>query len=126
MSPSGRGEGIFAFDQEPLLLLPLHAYEMKRTLQFFAVQDNTELSRFQLCDRIFGENKLIPSSIPDNDFASSVVPLRNMSGKVKVLDRMILNHHGEVLLTRIKRWSFRDGPRFQNPTHLQTKIIVKM
>jgi len=38
---------------------------------------------------------------------------------------MVLYHHSQPLLSRIKRWTFWDGPRLQDAVELKAEVVVK-
>src|SRR5205807_2120634 len=63
--------------------------------------------------------------IPDLDRAGAVVALRNLAGERRVLERMILDVDGEMLLAGLERHAFRHRPRGERAVPLEAKVVVK-
>src|ERR1700676_983366 len=51
----------------------------------------------------------IDAAVPYDDLASAIVALGNDAFEIAVLDRMVLDHHGEPLVCGIEGWPL--GPR---------------
>jgi hypothetical protein len=59
------------------------------------------------------------SPVPTDHRAGAVVACRNHRLEVHVLQRVILDLHGETLVVGIERWLLGDGPRAQHTVYLE-------
>src|SRR5437763_5396314 len=62
-----------------------------------------------------------PATIPDVDVAGSVLTGRNVAFEVRVVERMVLNLHGEPAFAWPFARAFGDRPALQHTVELQTK-----
>ncbi len=118
---------IVRLDQEPLLLLlsgaRAHAHEMPFPVQLFALEHESEAALPVVFVRV---TLGIPTAaIPDQHGATAVLPLRDGALEAVVLDRMILDVHGQALLARHQAWAARDGPALHHPVELEPEIVVQ-
>ena len=70
-------------------------------------------------------DELVRAAVPDLDGARAVVPLRDLTLEAPVLERMVLDVDGEVLLARLERDALRDGPRGENAVPLEAEVVVE-
>ena len=129
----GGGVLVALLDEQPVLCVlgvgivaPAGADERERAVELEAVQVDVD---FALADRVGGVagriDDVVDAAIPYDDRARAVVAGRNHAFEVAVLERMILDGDGEMLIGGIHRGAFRDGPRAQDAFHLESKIVVE-
>ena len=63
--------------------------------------------------------------VPDLDRARAVLPLRDLTLEGRVLERVILDMDGEVLLARLERDAFRHRPGRQRAVSLEAEVVVQ-
>src|SRR5204862_2468243 len=63
--------------------------------------------------------------IPDLDRACAIVALGDLAREGRVLERMILDVHREMLLAGLERHAFRNGPRREHAVPLEAKVAVQ-
>ena len=54
--------------------------------------------------------ELVRAGVPDLDRPGAVVALRDLALEARVVERMILDVHGQDALPRLERDALRDGP----------------
>ena len=64
-------------------------------------------------------------AVPHDDLAGTVVAFGDDAFEIAVLDRMVLDHHGEPLVGGIKRRSLGYRPRAQHAFHLEAEIVME-
>ena len=69
--------------------------------------------------------QLVRAAVPDLDRAGAVVALRDLALEGPVLERMVLDVDGKVLLARLERDALRDGPRGEDAVALEAKVVVE-
>jgi hypothetical protein len=121
----GSGKGVLPLNEQPLLILPLHAHEMKLPAKFFATKDNAAFPRLNLLDEVSRCNKLIVSTVPNHDIAGPVIALGNMPDEMQILDRMVLHPHGEAFLSGIERRTFGDRPRLEYSSSFDPEVVME-
>src|SRR5436190_3772779 len=66
-----------------------------------------------------------PAAIPDVDVAGSVLTGRNVAFEVRIVERMVLDLHGEPAFAWPFARAFGDRPALQHTVELQTKIEME-
>ena len=84
-----------------------------------AVQPDREAAVLLLLD------ELVRALVPDLDRAGAVLPLRDLAVERRVLERMVLDVDGEVLLARLERHALRDRPARQRAVPLEPEVVVE-
>ena len=101
------------FDQQPLVSLAArtaraHVRQHEVTFQLLALQAKLQIAFGKHLARI--PERLPSASVPDHHRAGTIVSRRDQAFEVEVRDRMIFDHHGEPLVSRIERWALRHRP----------------
>src|SRR5215213_8540694 len=68
---------------------------------------------------------VVVAAIPKHHCSCAVIAFGNGAFKSTILDGMILDVHGEPFISLLRRHSFGNSPRFENPLHFKPKIIMK-
>jgi hypothetical protein len=66
------------------------------------------------------------ATVPDDDAACAVVPVWDDPLEVAVLERVVLDLHGEPLVVHVVRRPLGHGPRPQHAVHLDPQIPVQL
>src|SRR5699024_6300122 len=74
---------------------------------------------------VFPLVQLVGARIPDRHLTATVLTLGNRAFEGGILHRVILGLDREVILLRIGRWPFGQGPRCQNAVVFEAKIPVQ-
>src|SRR6185437_6407291 len=108
-------------EDEPVLLVAgqMRRHERPRPLEPLAVQPHREAAVALLLEQ------LVRAAIPDLDGARAVVPFRDLPLEAPVLEGMVLDMDGEVLLPRLERDAFRHRPRGENTVALEAEVVVE-
>src|SRR3954468_6402377 len=69
--------------------------------------------------------KLVTPAVPQKHASRAIIPCRDGAFEVAILDRMILNMHGEALLFGVQSRAFGNGPGLQNSAHFQAQIVME-
>ena len=93
--------------------------ERPRSLEPLAVEPDGQAAVGLLLD------ELVRAVVPDLDRAGAVVALRDLARERRVLERMILDVNGEVLLARLERHAFRHGPGGEHAVALEAEVVVQ-
>jgi hypothetical protein len=70
-------------------------------------------------------DELERAAIPDLDRAGAVLARRNRPLEARVLERMILDVHRKMLLSRLERHALRDGPARERAIDLEAEVVVQ-
>ena len=70
-------------------------------------------------------DELIRPLVPELNGAGSVLPLRDLALEGRVLERMILDVDGEVLLPRLERDAFGHRPARKRSVPLKPEVVVQ-
>src|SRR5580704_17528215 len=124
---------IALLDQQPVLFVLRpgtgahpRAHERERTVEFEAVQLDVDFSLANRIGRIARRiDNFVDTAIPHDDGTRAVVAGRNHALEVAVLERMVFDGDCKMLVGRIHRGAFRNGPRAQDTFHLESKVVVK-
>ncbi len=121
------GEFVVAFDQQPVLALlarlAVHAHEMPAAVQLLPVELEFEMA---LGIGLAGVAERGPrAAIPDDDGAAAIFALGNGALEVAVVQRMILDMHGEALFARHEARAARYRPALQHAVHLEAEVVVE-
>ena len=108
-------------DDQPVLLLAVEVRRDERphAVQPLAVQPDGETAVSLLLD------ELVRSLVPDLDRAGAVVPLGDLALEARVLDRVVLDVDGEVLLSGLEGNALRDRPRRERAVALEPEVVVE-
>lgn len=116
---------ILLLDQEPVVRARLRrVHERPQSLHFVAPQLEQELPlREAGGDVLDGHPR---SFVPHDRGSGAVLPLRNHTLELGVVERMRFHVHGEPLVRGIGRWPFGHRPRLQRPFPLQPQVLVQV
>ena len=87
------------------------------------MQDQRQIAAGEIAVGVAG--RLPGSVIPKHDGAAAILPLRDGSLKVAVIQRMILDLHRQRLSSGFMTGPVRHRPALENAIQLQPKIVVK-
>ena len=114
-------------DGQPLLrfLLPLtlRPDESESSAQLEAAHLEQELALLEAGLGILDGNP--DTLVPHDDLTRAIVALRDDALEIRVLDRMILDHHREALFRHVRRGTLRDGPAHEGAAPLQSEVVVQ-
>ena len=119
---AGRRRPLLALaEDEPVLLVAgeVRRHERPRAFEPLAVQPYREAAVALLLQQ------LVRAAVPDLDRAGAVVPLRDLALEAPVLERMVLDVDGEVLLAGLERHAFRHGPGNEHAVALEAEVVVE-
>ena len=125
--PGRIGLLVLLLHEKPFLpgLAPGKSGQRKGPFERPSFEDERELPCPELLLRSARLGRFIGSMVPDHHRAGAVAPLRDDPLKIDVLDRVVRHHHRKPLLGRVHRRPLGDCPRFENPTHLETEVVVQ-
>ena len=92
-------------------------------MQLIALQLEQQFSFFQPFVRIFERHP--HAAIPHNHRAGAVIPLRDDSFEVAVLEWVVFHFDGEAFVGGIGGRSLGNGPRFEDAVHLEPQIPMQ-
>src|SRR6185437_5855389 len=69
--------------------------------------------------------RLPGAAVPDHDRAAAILALGDGALEFVVIDRVILDLHGEPLFARDKAWAARHRPALHHAVKLKPQIIVQ-
>src|SRR6185295_4553908 len=104
----GRDVLVALLDQQPFLLGLLELDERPAAAELVALQVEQQLALLESLMRVL--ERLPDAAVPDDDGARAVVAFRNHALEVAVLERVILDFHGEPFVGGIGGGSFWNGP----------------
>ena len=93
--------------------------ERPRTVQSFALEANGQPAVLLLLEQLVG------AVVPDLDGAGTVLALRNLPFERCVVERVVLDVHGEVLLAGFERHALRHGPARERAVALETEVVMQ-
>ena len=107
--------------EEPVLLVAgeVRGNERPRPLEPLAVQPDGQAAVGLLLD------ELVRAVIPDLDRAGAVVPLRDLARERRVLERVVLDVDGEMLLAGLERHALRHRPGGEHAVALEAEVVVE-
>ena len=70
-------------------------------------------------------HELIAPAVPDLDGPRTVLPGGNLTLELRVVQRVILDVHGEMAASRRERQPFRHRPAEQHPVPLEPEVVVE-
>jgi hypothetical protein len=108
-------------DDQPVLLFAVEVRgdECPRSVQLLAVQSDGQASVRLLLQELVG------SGVPDLDRSGAVLALRNLALEAGVVEWMILDVDGEVLLAGLERDALRNGPGRERAVALEPEVVVE-
>jgi hypothetical protein len=94
-------------------------HECPEALEALAVEPNGEAAVGFLLD------ELVRAFVPDLDRARAVLALRDLTLERGVVERVVLDVNGEVLLPRLERDALRHGPAGKRAVALEAEVVVE-
>jgi hypothetical protein len=115
------GRLVALLDDQPVLrvTVELRGDERPEAVQPFALEPNRQAAVALLLDQ------LVRAGVPDLDAAGAVLAGRDLSLEGRVLERMVLDVHGEVALARRERDPLRHGPARERTVSLEPEVVVE-
>ena len=119
--PRDRRRLVLLPEDEPVLLVAgkVGGHERVGAVQPLAVQADGEAAVLLLLD------ELVRALVPDLDGAGAVLALRDLALERAVLERMVLDVHGEVLLSGLERDALRNRPAGERSVPFEAKVVVQ-
>ena len=105
-------------DHPVLVVLAAGREQHVAAVQPLAVQEDLDLAVGPL-------QHLVGAVIPDGDGAAAVLAARDLAVEGRVLQRMVLRVHGQVVLRRVVGDPLRQGPGDEHPAAFQPEIPVQ-
>src|SRR6185312_13819471 len=111
---------VLAHDQ-PVLLVAVHTGRDQRpeAVQALAAQAHRQAAVALLLDR------LVVAAVPDLDRPAAVLALRDLALEVRVVERVVLDVHGQVALALAQRDALGDGPARERAVALDAEVEVQ-
>ena len=69
--------------------------------------------------------ELVGAVVPDLDGAGAVLAFRDLSLEAPVVERVVLDVNGQVLLARLERNALRHRPAEEDAVAFQTEVVVE-
>ena len=106
-----------------LAALRAHADEMPAALELRAFQREIEPALLQPAHRV--ALGLPAAAVPDDHLAAAVLALRDLALEVGIVERMVLDVHGEPLVAGHQARAAGDGPARQRVADLEAEVVVQ-
>jgi RNase P/RNase MRP subunit p29 len=106
-------------DEQPLVLAALRLDERPPAAQLVAAQLEQQLALVESRGDVVQWEPL--AAVPDDDGARAVIVGRDHALEVDIVDGVILDVHGETLVGRVRRRTFRDAQDFSTPSNSSRK-----
>src|SRR4029450_6210999 len=112
---------LFLAQDQPVLLVAaqVRRHERPDSVELLPVQPDSEAAVPFLLEQ------LVRAVVPDLDGAGAVVPLRDLALERRVVERVVLDVHREVLLPRLHRHALRHRPARERAVHLEPEVVVQ-
>src|SRR5213078_4127124 len=119
--PGRRGAVVLLAEQQPVLLLAVEVrgHQRPETLELLPVQPDGQPPVTLLLDQLVG------ARVPDLDRAGAVLALWDLTFEAAVVERVILDVHGQVALARLERDALRDRPARERAVALEAEVVVQ-
>src|SRR5581483_1806582 len=106
---------------EPVLLLAvqMRGNECPRPLEPFAVESHGEPAVLLLLQQV------VRAAVPDLDRSRAVLPLWDLALEAPVVERMILDVHGQRAHARLEGKPLRHGPRRERPVAFEAEVVMQ-
>src|SRR5207248_7467740 len=102
-------ERVAFFDEQPVFLTLFDLYKRPLAVELVALELEEEFPFFESLPPILERDPL--AAVPDDDAAGTVVPRRNHTLEVAVLQRMVFDFDRQPLVVHVVRRSFGNRPR---------------
>src|SRR5262249_44409752 len=111
---------VLAHDQ-PVLLVAVHPGrdERPQAVQALAAEAHREAAVALLLHR------LVVAAVPDLDRPAAVLALRDLALEARVVERVVLDVHGQVALALAQRDALGDGPAGERAVALEAEVEVQ-
>src|SRR3569832_2307336 len=122
------GPGLFIefLDEQPILLLLArlaHAHQRPQARELFTLETNLEVALAQALPRIVLRFPRAP--VPQNVVALAVLMGGYFAFECAVIERVILDVHGETFIRGIEARPLRDGPALQGAVELEPEVVMQ-
>ena len=95
--------------------------EHKTFIQALAIQHGFEIPILQSLLSGLVALGLPIAAIPQHDRTAATLPFRDRALEIAVVEQVVLDFDGELLVMWIARWSLGYGPEFENATELEAQ-----
>src|SRR6202007_543299 len=110
----------------PTFVAP-RAHEHPGTVQPLALNDELQFALTEASTDVFKPLLGCPvAPIPKHHRAAAILPFRNCSLEVAVVERMVFHLHRQAPVVRIERRALWHRPGVEGPFELQTKVEVQV
>ena len=108
-------------EEQPVLLVAVEVrrHERPDALEPLAVEPDREAAVPLLLEQLVG------AAVPDLDRAGAVLARRDLALEVAVVERVVLDVHGEVPLAGLERHALRHGPARERAVPLEPEVVVE-
>src|SRR5205085_11164665 len=108
-------------DDQPVLRVAreLRRHERPGAVEALALQSHGQSAVSLLLDELVG------ARVPDLDAAGSVLAFRDLAFERRVLERVVLDMHGQPLVARLERDAFRHRPARKRSVALEAEVVVE-
>ena len=119
------GERVALLEQEPLAVLAAHPREHPLPAELDPVELELELATLHLLGRGPVAEGAVRAAVPDDGRPGAVAALGDHALEVAVLERMVLDVHGQALLAVPDRRPLRHGPAREHTAELEPEVVVE-
>jgi hypothetical protein len=105
--------------------LAVAADEHEPAAQLVPVDLRVQLSGLDRGAWVVGLHRLPGADVPHHDVAAAVLARGDHALEVEVLDRVVLDVHGEPPCRGVERRALGDRPADQHPVDLEPQVVVK-
>ena len=119
--PPRRRLVVLLAQEEPVLLVPVEMRrdERPRSPEPLALEPDRQAAVGLLLEQ------LVRPAVPDLDRPGAVLARRDLALEARVVERVVLDVHGEPAVTRVERDALGDGPARQGAVTLETEVVVE-
>src|ERR1700722_2571706 len=122
--PAGHRVVVILVQQQPLLVLAPAADQDQPAAQFVAGDVHVQLAGRDPGRRVVGLGRFPRADVPDDHVAAAVLTRGDHALELQVLNRVILDMHGQPPRLRIERRPVRHGPAGQYAVNLEPEVVV--
>ena len=117
----GGSRVVLLAEEEPVLLVAveLRGHQRPDPAQALACEPDGQAAVALLLQ------ELVRAVVPDLDRAGPVLAGRNLARKCRVLERVVLDVHGEMALARLERHALGHGPARERAVALEAEVVVE-
>ena len=123
--PAGDGVVVVLVQQEPVPVASAAVDEDEATGQLLAAQVDVEIAGVDGGLRVVALGEGPGAPVPDDDVAAAVLTGRDHPLEVEVVQRVVLDVHGEAPSVRVDRRSLGHRPADEDTVDLEAQVVVE-